>query len=578
MRTAWTITVWALVLILLPAPAIGDRDETGLASGDYGNAAVERLRERMESARKSGSLMAGNQRLFAGDPLIEIYESRGWQPLWLDDDGRPRQILREVSEALLLADEHGLDSAHYHRDRIQEILESELSETGKISDPRLVTDLEILISDALVSLAGHLGGGRVKADAVDAGWHVQRPREALIEHMKQARTRNGGLKAALETVLPDYPEYHVLVEQLALHRSLESEGEWHPIVVDRALRIDDDNPAVSRVGVRLAKLGDLEGHNGAGHPSVFDEELDRAVRNFQARHGLEVDGIAGPRTLAELNTTPTQRQRQLRANLERWRWLPRELGLEHIRVNIAGFEMQVFSDGRPVLTQRVIVGLPYRRTPVFTEQMTYLVLNPSWEVPARLAARDLLPQIQADREYLERMGFAVLQGWGAEERRIDPDQVDWDSLSQQHFPYRLRQAPGPENALGTVKFMFPNRHNVYLHDTPARGLFARQDRAFSSGCIRIEDPLELTDWLLHERPEARVMEPERIRSTLQSGRETTVRLGRAVPVHLLYWTAWVVDGQVQFRRDIYGRDAPLIEALDSPMDSQAQVNDAGGME
>jgi murein L,D-transpeptidase YcbB/YkuD len=251
---------------------------------------------------------------------------------------------------------------------------------------------------------------------------------------------------------------------------------------------------------------------------------------------------------------------QVIVNLERWRWLPEELGDFYVVVNIASFRLDVVRDGKSVLDMRIVVGTPYRRTPVFSDQIRYLVLNPYWEVPGRIAIQDKLPLIKRNPNYLAEQGFTVLQGWGTAERIIDPSTVNWTGLSQQNFPYRLRQSPGPLNALGRVKFMFPNRFSVYLHDTPARELFDRETRTFSSGCIRVEAPLELAETLLSGDPR---WSRAAINTASRAGREETVQLPTPVPVHLQYWTAWIsrTDGRLQFSNDVYGRDQAVLRGL-----------------
>ncbi len=285
------------------------------------------------------------------------------------------------------------------------------------------------------------------------------------------------------------------------------------------------------------------------------------MTGFQARHGLAADGVVGAKTLAALNVPVAERMEQIELNLERWRWLPRDLGSRLVVVNIAGFELAAVDEDGRSLEMRVAVGRSYRRTPVFSDEIRYLVFNPSWEVPATLAVRDKLPEIRQDPGYLEQQGFVVLRGWGEDQREVDPDEVDWASLGPGNFPYRLRQSPGPLNALGRVKFMFPNRFNVYLHDTPDREVFARSERDVSSGCIRLEKPMELAEWLL--AGSAR-WDRQMIDRVVAAGDETVASLERPVPVHLLYWTAWADDaGVVQFRRDIYGRDAALGAVLET---------------
>ncbi len=522
----------------------------------------EPLRQRLELLHETGMVRVADSRLLAPGPLHSLYEANAWQPLWFQGLEAIEQ-LELVPATLDLAATHGLDPDHYHRNALINALKR--LQSANASNPvEALIDAELLATDALLSLAHHLAGGRIDPESIDPEWFIEREQPELKTSVIRHALGNKEGRELLESLLPGHPAYHRLVEKLALKRELAANGQWQVVEAGLPLiRAGEQDERIPTIRRQLAHLDDSLDVSPDADPQTYDEPLEAAVRHFQQRHGLIVDGIIGPQTLGALNVPPAARVEQLRANLERWRWLPQSLGEEYILVNIAGFGMQVVSNGEEVMRQRVIVGQPYRRTPVFTGRMSYLVLNPSWEVPHRLAVRDQLPRIRGNPDYLDEMGFAVLQGWGAEERRVDPADIDWDSLSPRNFPYRLRQAPGPDNALGRVKFMFPNHHNVYLHDTPARGLFKQEERAFSSGCIRLEAAEELTRWLLARRSE--LMSEERIESTWDHGRETTVRLDRHLPVYLLYWTAWVGDDdQVHFRRDIYQRDQRLIEALNTP--------------
>lgn len=524
----------------------------------------EQLRHRLEVLREPGELVAGGEDLYAVPSLLAFYEQRGWQPAWFDDDHDLLPSLSGLVPAIEDARKHGLVPEPYHLAALRSGLEYLATAKAAQRDPRRLADIELLASDAFLILARHYADGQVDPATIDPGWHLERELPTLMESLaKASRGGHGVPRKALAAVLPSEPAYRVLVEQLALQRQLAAEGEWPEIAGGTSLHPGDEDARVPDIRQRLIALDDHPPiEPDSKDPEVYDETLAAAVRHFQARHGLERDAVVGRQTIAALNVTPAARVDQLRANMERWRWLPQSFGEEYIIVNIAAFSMDVISRGERVMRQRVIVGQPYRRTPVFTGRMTYLVLNPSWEVPHRLAVRDKLPEIINDPDYLSRLGFSVLQGWGAEERRVDPGEVDWHALSASYFPYRLRQAPGPENALGRVKFMFPNEHNVYLHDTPTRGLFAEEARAFSSGCIRVENPMKLAEWLLGGPNRPAVMTSNEIQEILDGGKETTVRLGEAVPVNLLYWTAWVEgDGTVHYRHDIYGRDEPLIEAF-----------------
>jgi murein L,D-transpeptidase YcbB/YkuD len=289
----------------------------------------------------------------------------------------------------------------------------------------------------------------------------------------------------------------------------------------------------------------------------FDAVLADAVRRFQRGVDLDDDGVVGRLTRIELDRQPAWRVAQLRANLERWRWLPDDLGGRHIRVNIADFRLEARDGAVVELVRRVIVGRDARRTPSFSADLRYVVVNPWWEVPRRLATQDKLPAFSRDPAQVERLGFEVVDAWG---RVVDHGGIDWAALSRDRFPYRLRQRPGPQNALGAVKMMLPNGHDVYLHDTPQRGLFARTRRDFSSGCIRVDDALGLAAWVLRDAPG---WDRARLDAAVASGAESRVDLPAPIPVHLQYLTAVVEDGVVRFVADLYDRDPALVAALDA---------------
>jgi len=298
--------------------------------------------------------------------------------------------------------------------------------------------------------------------------------------------------------------------------------------------------------------------------TLFDEAIEQAVRKFQRLNGLETDGILGSQTLQALNISAEQRVRQIIVNMERWRWLPQDWGHRYVLVNIAMFNLDVIENEQLVMDMRVIAGRPYRRTPVFSDRVTYLVLNPSWEVPDKIARKDLLPKIKKDPQFLGQQKIKNFKGWGSNTREINPDGVDWKAVTASNFKYRFRQEPGPQNALGRIKFMFPNQFDVYLHDTPARNLLGKSRRDFSSGCIRIEKPVEFAEYLLRNHP---AWPPEKIRSSLNSSEpvEQTVQIPEPINIHILYWTVWLDhDNLITFSPDIYGRDSALDAALRKP--------------
>lgn len=497
--------------------------------------------------------VAAGERVQAVETVVRFYRARGSRPVWISS-GRTGDATGELIRSIERAGEEGLRPGDYHLAGLRELLHRE--ESGLLEEKELV-DLEILLTDAWLLYGAHRVSGRVNPETIDAEWVAARREVDLAASLEEAVAR-GRTTDALDDLLPDSPGYARLREAYRKHRDRAAAVDWDPIPDGETLHPGDRGPRVLGMRFLLYKAGELD-TSRATEPDVYDPPLEAAVRRFQLRHGLDPDGVVGPKTIEALNTPPSKRARQILLNMERWRWLPRDLGPRHLRVNIADYRLQAVEQGHPVLDMPVIVGRDYRRTPVFTGTMTYLVLNPTWEVPHALAVMDVLPQIQKDPGYVERLRFQVLSGWGKDGRVIDPGEIEWGALSRGFFPYRLRQLPGPANALGRVKFMFPNRFSVYLHDTPARELFRKTERAFSSGCIRVERPLELAAYALRRAPLGGVAELE---GAIATEEERVVKIGSPIPVHILYWTAWVDDdGVEQFRRDIYGRDRLLDEAL-----------------
>ena len=295
----------------------------------------------------------------------------------------------------------------------------------------------------------------------------------------------------------------------------------------------------------------------ANDPQVYDDALVEAAKRFQARQGLESDGVIGASTIVAMNVPAQERIQSIVMAMERLRWMPEDLGKQYVIVNIAGFELRRFNGGSVEERMAVVVGKPYHRTPVFSDHIRYVEFNPYWNVPPAIALAEELPRLRSDPTGLAAQGFEIVQG----NQVIDPKSIDWSRYGGEHFPFELRQRPGTNNALGRVKIMFPNAHNVYLHDSPARSLFSRNERAFSHGCIRLARPLELADQILRAGGVSG-WNKDRIDQVIASAKTTVVSLQEPLPVHITYLTAWVEDGVVNFRGDIYGHDAKLLAALD----------------
>jgi murein L,D-transpeptidase YcbB/YkuD len=521
---------------------------------------AEAIRARLEDAGVPALLEVEGDSLYATTALPSFYERREYRPAWWDSAGL-RPYVQELVQAIHGAGREGLRPSDYHLDGILELQDQ--TRAGPDPDPRVAADLDLLLTDAFLIYGSHLLSGRVNPETFDSEWRANRrgaDMAAVLEHA----LGDSGVAVALRDLLPPQEGYRRLRDALKRYRAITRDGGWDSLAAGPVSRLGSRDARLELLRRRLTIVGDLDSA-ATTDPDVFDKSLEAALRRFQGRHGLEPSGALDAATLTALNVPVTVRVRELELNLERWRWLPQDLGYRHVLVNIAASDLRVEDNGHTVLAMRVIVGQPYRRTPVFSDTMRYIVLSPYWNVPHNIAVRDKLPMIKRDPGYLGKQGMKVFDGWGADATEVDPASVDWKRVTPATFHYHLRQDPGPLNALGMVKFMFPNKYNVYLHDTPSRELFARADRNFSSGCIRLERPLDLAAYVLGSEGWTQAQ----IVRVVQHGMERTVPLSNPLPVHLLFWTAWAdEDGTVQFRRDPYLRDQRLETALDAPAPSE----------
>ena len=491
----------------------------------------------------------GATALHNSSSLARFYQERQFQPAWSDG----RQLFataEELLSALPAAAGEGLDPRSYHLF----VLTNLSQRFSSTPTPQVAAELDLLLSDAFISLSSHYLNGRTVPAQVDRDWHIPREQADPLRMLNQALT-SGRIHDSLQALLPPDPAYTALRRAWQDLQLLAAVGGWPRLSFKPPLRPGATGAEVTELRKRLVASGDLSVAEVSNE--TFDTGLEDAVRRFQLRHGLKMDAIVGPQTLAALNVPASERARQLTVNLERWRWLPRFFGERHLRVNLPAFHLELIENGESVLAMRVIVGRLVRPTPAFVGSMTYLVLNPYWEVPRNLAILDLLPKIHADGDYLVKNGFKVFTSPGG--KRLNPAVIDWQQPGPGNFPYHLRQDPGPKNALGRIKFMFPNRYTIYLHDTPTPKLFESEERSFSSGCIRIEKPFALAQLLLRGTPLA---SPATFDAALQDAVNAVVLLPTPVPVYLLYFTAWVeADGTLNFRNDLYKRDHLLAAAL-----------------
>ncbi|HZH27490.1 MAG TPA: L,D-transpeptidase family protein [Azospirillaceae bacterium] len=490
--------------------------------------------------------------------IERIYAPRQYAPVWLNEGSdtsgpalhpRGEAVLRHLGHA----ETEGLDPADYHVGDIA-------ARVGG-ADARALAEFDLLLTDALARFARDVRIGRVAPRSVDGDILIVPPSLDLAETVL-AVVEAPDVEARLAALPPPHPEYANLRAALARMRKVAKAGGWAVVGEGQVLRPGMQDPNVAAVRRHLIATGDLQGPAKGPDKGgdVYDPKLEGAVRRFQARHGIDVDGVVGVQTRAHMNITAAERTGQILANMERWRWMPDDLGRRHVVVNVPAFTLAAREGGETKLDMRVVVGTNTRRTPMLASRITGTTFNPTWTVPPRNAKEDVLPKLQRNAGYLDEMGMRVYAGWQADAPLVNPRTVDWRGVGTRITRYRLVQQPGPLNALGRFKFNIPNEQDIYLHDTPQHDKFARSQRTFSSGCVRLSEPDALNTWLFATQPD---WDESRTQTMVESGKTRTVRLPEAIPVYLLYQTAWMdAAGVFHFREDIYGRDAQFSQIFE----------------
>jgi murein L,D-transpeptidase YcbB/YkuD len=515
------------------------------------DAHAEALRLRVDELRYAGDFTVRGERIILADAVASLFEERQFAPAWANG-----ARLDHLLAALRDVEQDGLHADDYHYAAL-EALRTERNSAGGLPDTEQA-GLELLATDAMALALFHLHGGKVDPVRLSTQWNYPaRPMRTPDARQLLAQALDTGrIVETFIEVRPEHVWYRRGREQLREYRRIAANGGWPTVADGPTLKPGMTDPRVPVLRRRLEISGDL-GVARITEPELFDAALEAATKRFQTRHAMTPDGIVGASTRAAMNVPVGARIDQLRVNLERARWVLHEIKGEFALVDVAGFSIAYFRDDQPIWTSKVVVGRPYRETPVFKSEITYVVLNPTWTIPPGILAKDTLPAVKRDPGYLTRNRIRVIDGSG---REVSPWSVDW-SRYRNSVPYQLRQDPGPNNSLGLVKIMFPNPYLVYLHDTPAKALFDRDERAFSSGCIRVAKPFELTELVLNDPQQ---WNAAAIQAAIAAGETRTVNLAKPVPVLILYWTAQPTpDGQIIFRNDVYGRDAPTLAALDS---------------
>ena len=480
------------------------------------------------------------------EALEAYYQTFGGELLWLASSRANALISR-----LKNAEADGLDPNDYPSKQLATI-----SATGPSADKRGLAIIELYFSSAFLEYASDLKVGRFLPSKVDPNFFIESrtiDQQAALKDLAQTDS----IDRFFDAWQPPGQRYAALRAVLAKYRALAAKGGWNTIPLGESIKPGMSDPRIPAIRARLSLTDVASGEVGTAEGQLYGNALVEVVKRFQARQGLEGDGVIGSTTIVAINVPVQERIKSIILAMERLRWMPENLGQQYLIVNIAGFELRRVNAGKVEERMAVVVGKPYHRTPVFSDRIRFLEFNPYWNVPPDIAVNEELPVLRRNPAGLSAQGFEVVRG----NQVSDPSSVDWSSVGPGHFPYQLRQRPGPNNALGRVKFMFPNPHNVYLHDSPARNLFERNVRAFSHGCIRLSRPLDLAEQVLRVGG-VQGWSKERINDVVASTKNTVVNLREPLPVHITYLTAWADDGVANFRQDIYGHDAKLLAALE----------------
>jgi murein L,D-transpeptidase YcbB/YkuD len=591
-----TVAVICLFVLSCAAPnqenTIKKVEKPSPQTQNFSTAQVSQVtRQKIRGSKYAPKILIQTKNIKAYKTLPKLYEERNYVPLWIDNDG-PSSQAYEMIEIIRNSDNEALDPDYYNISEIESILKriEQDRNSGDSYDALDLAELELLLSNSFLTYTHDLHYGRVRAEQINLEL-LSGERPVNLSKLLVTAVETDQVQETLEGLLPKYPMYAMLRISLKEYREIAAKGGWQPVAYGNKFKKGARGQRVLALSKRLKVTGELD--SSIPGSEVFDDSLDQAVRKYQQRNGLYVDGVVGISTIEALNVPVEERISQIELTMERWRLLPQYLGNRYILVNIANYHLYGIENNNDTINMRIVVGKPQWNTPMFSEEMTHLIINPYWNIPPSIFKDDIAPKIMEDSEYMSKqnmdaMGLKAPEKIVVEEAEVvkvvvnveatevtDGDNTGETELSEVEIQnkkaqeeyiskvlsgkYRLRQNPGPGNPLGRIKFLFPNKHSVYLHDTPNRGFFKKAQRNFSHGCIRVEKPLELAEFVLSSNPS---WTQNTIQSSINKMKTKTVHLDESITVYILYFTTWVDnEGTVNFHKDIYGLDKTLYNAL-----------------
>jgi len=484
----------------------------------------------------------GIAQLYNSTEVSGFYQERDFQPIWTK-----RELREDLFRNIENIEEEGLFFEDYHGEELQKLFSS--LDTNSEEENNL---LEILLTDSYLRLSKDLATGKLDPTTIHEIWGTPLNEINSLELLKNA-ILSGDIQKSLDTLKPRHIVYRQLKSALKdFKKTGIADKTTTQISQGKLIRPGESSDRIFSVTKRLTELGYFKGTIDSTN-TAYNEDIQEAVKKFQLDHDLQVDALLGKTTISNLNLTKEDRYHQIIVNLERWRWFPRDLGEHYIIVNIPGYELNVVKNSDTVGTHKIMVGTEVRKTPVFSDEIAYIIYNPTWTIPPTIKKNDVIPGAKKDIGYFQKKNIRIYDSKGSS---VDPSTVDWNSSKARSYTYR--QPAGPTNPLGLVKIIYPNKYMIYLHDTPSKSLFEKNTRAQSSGCVRVQDALGLARYLLNDQEK---YDDRKIEDILKSGRTTEIPITQKVKVHHFYWTAYQKKDTIKFIDDIYNLDQKTWDKL-----------------